>query len=249
DNDEGIRDNVEDKQDEDSDAYEEELGSAVKMDRNEIHCSYAWNIRGLGKVKKQNAVKNLIMNEGLSMCAVLETRLKGDKVKRIRDKVFGRWDWIENGKFCKRGCRILIGWNNATINCGVVHATDHVVLCMLEVLSTKEKLYCCFVHVENDGRLRRRLWTDLSMFKAISNNTPMVIMVDLNVTLHLDEHSEGISSLTQDMEEFKDCINALKFEDVCSTGMHFTWIKSLLNPNSSILKKIDRVMGSKEFMD
>ncbi|GJR50539.1 RNA-directed DNA polymerase, eukaryota, reverse transcriptase zinc-binding domain protein [Tanacetum coccineum] len=174
DNDEGIRDNVEDKKDEDSDVYEEEWKRdqpiTVLMDLKIA----AWNIKGL----------------------VLETRLKGEKVKRIEDK------------------------------CGVVYATDQAVLCMLDILSTKEKMYCYFVHAENDGRLRRRLWNDLSMFKDISNNMPMVIMGDLN-----------------------DCINALKFEDVCSTGMHFTWIKSLLNPNSSILKKIDRVMGSEDFID
>ncbi|GKE04383.1 RNA-directed DNA polymerase, eukaryota, reverse transcriptase zinc-binding domain protein, partial [Tanacetum coccineum] len=127
DNDEGIGDNVDDKQDEDSDVYEDEIGSAGKREQSitvlmDLKIA-AWNIRGLGKVKKQNAVKNLIMNEGLSMCAVLETRLKGDKVKRIRDKVFGRWEWVDNAQVCKRGCRILIRWNNAAISCGVVHAT------------------------------------------------------------------------------------------------------------------------------
>nr|GEZ04640.1 hypothetical protein [Tanacetum cinerariifolium] len=37
-------------------------------------------------------------------------------------------------------------------------------------------------------------------------------------------------------------------EDICRSGLHYTWIKSLLNPNSSILKKIDRVMGIEEFL-
>ncbi|GJX96708.1 RNA-directed DNA polymerase, eukaryota, reverse transcriptase zinc-binding domain protein, partial [Tanacetum coccineum] len=63
-------------------------------------------------------------------------------------------------------------------------------------------------------------------------------------SLNIDDHSEGISHKTQDMEEFQDCYNNLKID-----GLHYTWTKSLLNPNSSVLKKIDRVMGNEEFFD
>nr|GEZ12688.1 RNA-directed DNA polymerase, eukaryota, reverse transcriptase zinc-binding domain protein [Tanacetum cinerariifolium] len=75
-----------------------------------------------------------------------------------------------------------------------------------------------------------------------------VLMWDLNVSLNVDDHSEGTSSMTQDMEEFKECINDSKMEDICRSGLHYTWIKSLLNLNSNILKKIDRVMGIEEFL-
>ncbi|GJV44787.1 RNA-directed DNA polymerase, eukaryota, reverse transcriptase zinc-binding domain protein [Tanacetum coccineum] len=70
---------------------------------------------------------------------------------------------------------------------------------------------------------------------------------DLNVSLNLEDHSEGISCMTQDMEEFRDCTNVLKMEDICSSGLHYTWIKSLLNLKSSVLKKIDKVTGNEEF--
>ncbi|GJW38987.1 replication protein A 70 kDa DNA-binding subunit B [Tanacetum coccineum] len=40
--------------------------------------------------------KNLIVNEKLSVCGILETRLKGDKVRSAGDKVFGRWNWCHN---------------------------------------------------------------------------------------------------------------------------------------------------------
>nr|GEX78797.1 hypothetical protein [Tanacetum cinerariifolium] len=37
------------------------------------------------------------------------------------------------------------------------------------------------------------------------------------------------------------------YEEV--TGLHYTWTKSLMNHNASVLKKIDRVMGSGDFME
>ncbi|GKD48512.1 RNA-directed DNA polymerase, eukaryota, reverse transcriptase zinc-binding domain protein, partial [Tanacetum coccineum] len=154
----------------------------------------SWNIRGLRKISKQNDVKNLIQNENLCICAVLETRLKGEKVRRIGGKVFGRWDWTM-------------------------------------------------------GKMRRKLWVDISAYKSINNNCPWVILGDLNLCLNIDDHSEGMSHSTQDMEDFQDCVNNLKIEDIGSTGLYFTWTKSLLNPESSVFKKIDRVMGSEEFFD
>ncbi|GJV29248.1 RNA-directed DNA polymerase, eukaryota, reverse transcriptase zinc-binding domain protein, partial [Tanacetum coccineum] len=79
------------------------------------------------------------------------------------------------------------------------------------------------------------------------NDNPWVIMGDLNVIINPKDHSKCISYVNQDMAEFRDCINCIKMEDVCSSGLHYTWIKSLLNPNNKIMKKIDRVIGNEEF--
>ncbi|GJT16918.1 RNA-directed DNA polymerase, eukaryota, reverse transcriptase zinc-binding domain protein [Tanacetum coccineum] len=75
-----------------------------------------------------------------------------------------------------------------------------------------------------------------------------VIMGDLNVSLNQDDHSEGIFGMTQDIEEFSDCINTIKMEDIYNNGLHFTWTKSLFNPKTSILNNIDRVIGNEKFL-
>nr|GEY05018.1 hypothetical protein [Tanacetum cinerariifolium] len=119
---------------EEVDVYEEVYGSASKID--------------LGKLAKQNTVKNLKTEEKLSVCDVLETRLKGQSVNIIGAKVF-----------------------------------------------------------------------------------------------------KGISYKTQDMKEFQDCVNSVKMADLSNTGLHYTWTKSLMNHNASVLKKINSVMGSGDFME
>ncbi|GKA88532.1 RNA-directed DNA polymerase, eukaryota, reverse transcriptase zinc-binding domain protein [Tanacetum coccineum] len=243
----------------------------------------SWNVRGLGKISKQNVVKNLIFNEKLSICAILESRLKGSKVKRIGDKVFSRWSWLDNGLFgksffeafyialtayiiqhtaynyflpnipnahvCKRGCRIMVGWESSKIHCMMIHTSDQAMLCLVEILSTRERLLCTFIHAKTVGRLRRQLWADLSTYKSICNNNPWVLMGDVNVSLNFEDHFEGMSYKNQHMEEFQDSVNNLKIDDISSTGLHYTWTKSLLNPNASVLKKIDRFIGNEEFFD
>ncbi|GJV69943.1 RNA-directed DNA polymerase, eukaryota, reverse transcriptase zinc-binding domain protein [Tanacetum coccineum] len=167
----------------------------------------ASNVRGLGKVSKQNAVKNLIVEENLSICDVLETRLEGQNIKSM------------------------------------------AVLCLIEVLSTKERFFCTFIYAENNGRLRRKLWADLIAYKSMSNNSPLGYIRRSKCESSFTYHLEGISYKTHDMEDFQDCVNAIKVDDICSSGLHYTWTKSLLNPNASVLKKIDRVMGNEEYLE
>ncbi|GJW74532.1 RNA-directed DNA polymerase, eukaryota, reverse transcriptase zinc-binding domain protein [Tanacetum coccineum] len=78
------------------DIYDETSGSARKMTQNDIGSSYVEILNGTGKSSKQNAVRNLIADEKLSIYAVLETRMKDNKIKEIRNKVFDRWNWYDN---------------------------------------------------------------------------------------------------------------------------------------------------------
>ncbi|GKA34928.1 RNA-directed DNA polymerase, eukaryota, reverse transcriptase zinc-binding domain protein [Tanacetum coccineum] len=183
------------------DVYDETSGSARKMAQKDIGSSYVE-----------------ILNR-----TVLETRMKGNKINEIGNRVFGRWNWYDNAFECSRGCRVLIGWDNEKIQGGIVHAFDQAVLCLFEIQSSKQRLFCTFIHVEISGKLRKNL--------------------------NPEDHSKGISYVTQDMEEFRDCINCIKMEDICSSGLHYTQIKSLLNHNNRIMKKIDRVMGNEEFFE
>ncbi|GJR32911.1 reverse transcriptase domain-containing protein [Tanacetum coccineum] len=63
-----------------------------------------------------------------------------------------------------------------------------------------------------------------------------------------NEHTAGKSTIDSDIEDFIDCVNTIEVEDVCSSKMHFTWIKSPKNPTTSIMKKLDRIMVNEEFM-
>ncbi|GJX98150.1 RNA-directed DNA polymerase, eukaryota, reverse transcriptase zinc-binding domain protein [Tanacetum coccineum] len=48
---------------------------------------------------KQNEIKELIHEENLSVCGVLETHLKDDKVNKIGNMVLGNWNWCSNAQY------------------------------------------------------------------------------------------------------------------------------------------------------
>nr|GEX88232.1 ribonuclease H-like domain-containing protein [Tanacetum cinerariifolium] len=75
---------------------------------------------------------------------------------------------------------------------------------------------------------------------------------DLNVALQPNEHSCGSSVMTSDMLEFQECLNNNEMEEICSSGLHYTWTKNLQMTKAGnmtgILKKLDNVMSNEEFI-
>nr|GEX77134.1 RNA-directed DNA polymerase, eukaryota, reverse transcriptase zinc-binding domain protein [Tanacetum cinerariifolium] len=67
-------------------------------------------------------------------------------------------------------------------------------------------------------------------------------------TIKNEEHSNGGSRISNYMQDFIDCVNTVEMEDLCSNKVYYTWIKSYLNPQNSILKKLDRAMVNEELM-
>ncbi|XP_071695720.1 uncharacterized protein [Rutidosis leptorrhynchoides] len=207
-----------------------------------------WNIRGANSIDKQNEVRNLIHNEHLSICAVLETHLKTKTVHDIGNYMFDKWDWISNVKYSPTCCRMVMGWDPTKVKVMVIHMAKQVTLCLVETVVDKSKFFCSFVYASNTCIERRKLWVELDGHKAFAKSYPWVLMGDFNVILKVDEHSAGGSSMTEEMNEFQECVNNIEVEDICSSGFHFTWTKSLKNPNCETLKKLDRIMANEEFV-
>ncbi|GKC85611.1 RNA-directed DNA polymerase, eukaryota, reverse transcriptase zinc-binding domain protein [Tanacetum coccineum] len=75
------------------------------------------------------------------------------------------------------------------------------------------------------------------------------ILIEDEFGIVIEEHSNGSSVPNSEMNEFAHCIRDVEVEDILSLGVHFTWTKSRNNPKCKTLKKLDRIMISKAFMD
>ncbi|GJT49004.1 hypothetical protein Tco_0975161 [Tanacetum coccineum] len=68
-----------------------------------------------------------------------------------------------------------------------------------------------------------------------------------------DMTSDRITWRARISNDFKKCIHNVELEDIASSGLFFTWTKNLFKVkagnNSGILKKLDKIMGSEEFID
>ncbi|GKB71203.1 RNA-directed DNA polymerase, eukaryota, reverse transcriptase zinc-binding domain protein [Tanacetum coccineum] len=70
------------------------------------------------------------------------------------------------------------------------------------------------------GKERRVLWDEINAAKIIVDENPWCLLGDFNVTIKAEEHSSGGSTINEDMQE----------------------------PDSSIMKKLDRIMVNQSFM-
>ncbi|PWA41693.1 RNA-directed DNA polymerase, eukaryota, Reverse transcriptase zinc-binding domain protein [Artemisia annua] len=162
--------------------------------------------------------------------------MKKDRINKVCDRMFGNWEWQHNLNVSLKGCRIIVGWNTNVTRCSLIHSTRQAMFYLIEILNSNTKFLCTFIYAANHGRDRRELWKDLGLFKQIVNDEAWVLMGNVNVSLNLEDHSEGTAFITQDMMEFQDCINSIEVEDLSSTGFQYTWTKSLLNPNATAVK-------------
>nr|GEV48177.1 hypothetical protein [Tanacetum cinerariifolium] len=82
---------------------------------------------------------------------------------------------------------------------------------------------------------------ELGAQKIITNGEPWVIMGDFNVTLKVEEHSNGSSAPSNEMNK-QDYMRV-------AAGRYFFRVVSRGNPQCKTLKKLDRIMISEAFMD
>ncbi|GJV73508.1 RNA-directed DNA polymerase, eukaryota, reverse transcriptase zinc-binding domain protein [Tanacetum coccineum] len=208
-----------------------------------------WNIRGMCTSDKQKEVRSLMNEEKLQLCGIIETHVKYSKILKIGEKVFGNWDFISNGEDNNQGCRIMVGWNPNKLRVWLIARTKQCMFLLVETLCLKVKFFCTIVYASNSYIDRRKLWRDLGAQKSITNGDPWVIIGDFNVSLKVEEHSNGSFALSNEMNEFLDCTREIEVEDILSSGFHFTWTKSRGNPKCKTLKKLDRIMINKAFME
>nr|GEZ64386.1 hypothetical protein [Tanacetum cinerariifolium] len=126
-------------------------------------------------------------------------------------------------------------------------------LCELRTANSNRRVFCTIVYAANGGMERRMMWIDLMVYKGIVGNKAWFLMGNMNVTLFPNVHSTGCSHMTSDMGEFRDYVNSIEMEDISSSGLFYTWTKNFFKvkarDTSGVLKKLDRIMGNKEFID
>ncbi|GKD39054.1 RNA-directed DNA polymerase, eukaryota, reverse transcriptase zinc-binding domain protein [Tanacetum coccineum] len=156
--------------------------------------------------------------------------------------------WISNVAHSPTSCRIVVGWNVAEVDVMVIQSCSQTILYLVEIIQTKVRFFVSFVYASNSCVERRNLWNELNMHKNSVSHKAWILMGDFNVTLKPEEHLNRSSNMTVGMCDFKDVVNNLEVEDLCSSGFHFTWTKSLKNAMCSTLKKLDRIMVNDEFL-
>ncbi|GKD56853.1 RNA-directed DNA polymerase, eukaryota, reverse transcriptase zinc-binding domain protein [Tanacetum coccineum] len=117
--------------------------------------------------------------------------------------------------------------------CGKV--TRQSIFYHIEGFQGKVKFFCSFVYASNSRDERKSLWKEMFMHKRISDNHLWVLLGDMNVTLNTEEHSCSGSHISEEMQDFRDCINSIEFEDIGSSESHAIFQPFLISDYSPAL--------------
>lgn len=93
----------------------------------------SWNIRGLNRAPKQNEVQQVINENKLCICAILESHVHISNLERICSRVFRRWSWTSNSSRSAIGSRIILGWDPDRVDLMVLSFSDQVMHCQVWV--------------------------------------------------------------------------------------------------------------------
>ncbi|KAJ9536674.1 hypothetical protein OSB04_un000147 [Centaurea solstitialis] len=205
-----------------------------------------WNIRGMNAPDKQQEVRAFLRNNGVNMCAILETHVRIDSLRSICDRTFGRWEWVSNQAQSEFGTRILIAWDVAAVDVMVLEAHGQYIHCEVRLRDLPQAFFVSFIYGANRGQERKLLWSGLRKFKAIMGAKPWVIAGDFNCLLFPHDALGGISRRNSDMLDFASCLEDIDVFDVRFVGIHHTWCQKP-KEEAGLKRKLDRILANLEF--
>lgn len=105
----------------------------LMLSMNNISC---WNVRGFNPSFKMKDMVDLIRENKIGLCGIVETRVAKNRVNSVFNKMFRRWKWMSNVEKCEKNCRIVLGWDPGAYVVTSLFDTDQVMHCVVEQLSS-----------------------------------------------------------------------------------------------------------------
>ncbi|GKD98937.1 RNA-directed DNA polymerase, eukaryota, reverse transcriptase zinc-binding domain protein, partial [Tanacetum coccineum] len=223
-------------------------GQALSLMKLLMFSIASWNIRGLNRTPKQFEVRQVVNENNLSVCTILESHVDILALTNVCSKVFRFWEWSSNAILCNKGCRIILGWNKDVVDLMVVAQSDQAIHTKTFHKADNKVLFFTFVYAGNLYKYRRHLWEELNLHKLVVRDSPWILMGDFNVAFNIEDSHAGSSLMNVGMCDFKDCVKCIKVMDINSFGLHYTWNQKPKGGNG-ILKKLDRIMGNVKFVE
>lgn len=198
-----------------------------------------WNIRGLNDPLKQGEVRKLISEHKLSLCGLVETKVKEVNKDSVLINLARDWKAICNYQFDPRG-GIWVCWNPKELDVSIIDMSDQVLHCKVSVMSSSWSCFVSVVYGENCNRKRESLWNNLSSSASAFGDHPWMVYGDFNAIRWTHERMGGSREWPSWMGDLDDCIISAGLFDLRFCGQLFTW--SNRRDRDPILRKLDRVL-------
>nr|GEY86414.1 hypothetical protein [Tanacetum cinerariifolium] len=88
--------------------------------------------------------EDVINDNKLSMCAILESHVATHNLERLCKHVFKNWNWISNAMSCLKGTRIIVGWNQNDVDVTVIHQDPQVIHARIWIKADRKEFFLLF---------------------------------------------------------------------------------------------------------
>ncbi|XP_062114331.1 uncharacterized protein LOC133825395 [Humulus lupulus] len=202
-----------------------------------------WNVRGLNKRNKQMPILDICGLNKVCIGALLETKIKGEKLKEVMGTSFTGWDYYSSSRL--EG-RILLIWKACWVKIEAIKDHDQFSHCRVRLCTTDQDFCLTVVYGSNQLEARRSLWTELANLTFPIK--PWLIVGDFNAVFDSKDRMGARAITMKELEDARHWIDLGMVEEMKIMGSFYTWSNNQEGGNH-IFSKLDRVFFNEDWLD
>ena len=205
----------------------------------------SWNVRGMNDPFKIKEIKHFLAEKRITVCALLETRVRGHNMAKVQRKMGGYWSWCCNYAYSPRG-RMWVGWQAAEVHLRVDKQSEQVMVAEVSSLDTAMEFILVSVyglHTIND---RKSMWSEL--LEVITTcNKPCIIIGDFNAVCQVEDRINGAMVSEAETQDMSDFILRGNVIEAPSVGFYYSWNNKGIG-DTRIASRIDRAFVNTDWL-
>ncbi|XP_062093858.1 uncharacterized protein LOC133799886 [Humulus lupulus] len=185
-----------------------------------------------------------VENLGLtSTSALLETKLRGDKIKKMMHSFFSGWEFFYGST--SEG-RLLLIWHQNLVSVDVLKETDQLLHVFFRSMKSNKSFCVTFVYGRNSIEERVALWRDLSNLSFPV--AAWLLTGDFNATFESADRVGGRAISSLELADAQNWRALGLVDELRARGSHFTWMNKQMN-EGRIFSRLDRVFKNEDWLD
>ncbi|XP_062080364.1 uncharacterized protein LOC133785126 [Humulus lupulus] len=197
----------------------------------------------LQEQQKQISILDVCRLNKTGIGALLETKIKGEKLKEVMCSTFVGWDYYSS---LRLEGRILLIWRASWVRIEAIQDHDQFFHCRVRICITIQEFCLTIVYASNQLEARRSLWYELAHLTFPVK--PWVILGDFNVVFDPNDRMGGRPISVKELEDARQWLDLGLVEELKIMGSYYTWSNNQEGGNR-IYSKLDRVFSNEDWLD
>lgn len=204
----------------------------------------SWNVRGLNKSGKLKEISSHLHKLQAEIIVLIETKVKENKVPKIREKLQVKGTYFDNYKDHANG-RIWLVWDNTKVELQYVKSSSQLLHCSVHDLAGNFKFWLTTVYAHKQIDKRKMLWKELGDINRIQQG-PWCVIGDFNNVAKSQDRLGGKRVTEYEYVDFQDMLDHTGLNEMDNVGEFYTW--SNKQSDNPIYSRIDRILANIEWL-